>query len=166
MYLSDWFQHQLEASAEGFIWAVRQVPKDRQFVRPPLPLGEWPAARHALHLLYYERHVALPSMRQWLGGTGPARPSLSEEAAWRGSTDLDKLLENFREVRREQIELLARYDDSAWDEVRDALWGPVALRWVVTKTYQHTAEHTHDVLSMALFWDMFTSRTRLNKNVS
>lgn len=27
------------------------------------------------------------------------------------------------------------------------------MKWFVTKTFQHTAEHTHDVLSMALLWD-------------
>ena len=33
------------------------------------------------------------------------------------------------------------------------IWGPVTLSWVVSKTYQHTAEHTGDILRIALFWD-------------
>ncbi len=58
----------------------------------------------------------------------------------------------FRQVRAEQIALLPRVDRSAWEEPRDALWGAVTLRWVLTKTFQHTCEHTHDVLRMALWW--------------
>ena len=27
------------------------------------------------------------------------------------------------------------------------------LRWVVAKTYQHTAEHTSDILRIVLYWD-------------
>jgi hypothetical protein len=30
---------------------------------------------------------------------------------------------------------------------------------LMTKTYQHTNEHTHDVLRMALFWDTIRQRT-------
>ncbi|MBM2847059.1 MAG: hypothetical protein HW418_1, partial [Anaerolineales bacterium] len=51
-------------------------------------------------------------------------------------------------------------DDALWEETRRAVWGPVTLRWVVTKTYQHTAEHTHDVLSLALYWDAVAPRVR------
>jgi hypothetical protein len=29
---------------------------------------------------------------------------------------------------------------------------------VVSKAYQHTAEHTNDVLRIALFWDIFWAR--------
>jgi hypothetical protein len=36
----------------------------------------------------------------------------------------------------------------------DLFWGNVTLLWLVSKTFQHTAEHIHDVMSMALFWDM------------
>ncbi len=54
--------------------------------------------------------------------------------------------------RAEQIKLLAQFGSTAWEATRKAAWGEVTLRWLVTKTYQHTAEHTHDVLRMALFW--------------
>jgi len=156
MNLSPWFQQHLQTSADGFVWAVEQMPPERRFVPPPLPFGEWSAARHAFHLLFYERTIALPSMRQWLGGPPPATFGTSEETAWgdRAADDLEGLLAAFREIRTEQIGLLPQFDASAWDEPRSTVWGAVPLRWVVTKTYQHTAEHTHNVLSMALFWDM------------
>jgi len=59
-------------------------------------------------------------------------------------------------VRAEQIALLPRFENTLWEERRGALWGPVTLRWVVSKTYQHTCEHSHDVLRLALFWDFYT----------
>jgi hypothetical protein len=156
MNLSSWFQQQLQTSADGFVWAVKQMPPERRFASPPLLFGEWSAARHAFHMLFYERTIALPSMRQWLGGPPPAVFGTSEETAWRdrAANDLEGLLVAFREIRAEQIGLLSQYDGSAWDQTHSTVWGAMALRWVVTKTYQHTAEHTHNVLSMVLFWDM------------
>jgi DinB superfamily len=117
-------------------------------------LGEWSVVRHVFHLLAYEEHIALPSMRLWLGEPFPSIDHLDEDTLWQENTlDLQGLLEKFRAVRAAQIELLTNLPDTAWQETRDALWGSVTLRWVVTKTFQHTAEHIHDVLSLALFWD-------------
>jgi len=73
---------------------------------------------------------------------------------------VESLLAQFREIRAEQIALLLKFDDALWEETRRAVWGPVTLRWVVTKTYQHTAEHTHDVLSLALYWDAVVAHLR------
>jgi hypothetical protein len=83
-----------------------------------------------------------------------------EASASAGDDDLASILARFQKVRAEQIALLPQFSEAAWNERRDTpgVWGPVTLRWVVTKTYQHTAEHTHDVLRMALFWDMFVKR--------
>jgi hypothetical protein len=64
----------------------------------------------------------------------------------------------FRKVRAEQIALLEKFDEAIWDTTCEAIWGPVTLLWVVSKTYQHTAEHTSDVMRIGLFWDMFASR--------
>jgi hypothetical protein len=71
-------------------------------------------------------------------------------------------LAQFRKVRSEQLALLPQFKDSRWKETREAVWGPMALRWVVSKTYQHTAEHTNDVMQMALFWDRFEARRNAN----
>ncbi len=68
--------------------------------------------------------------------------------------DVRGILEQFRAVRAEQIALLPQFDDHLWHEARETeFWGTVNLRWVATKTYQHTSEHIHDVLRIALFWD-------------
>ena len=156
MNLSEWFSKQLDTSAEGFIWAVDQVPVERRFVAPPTGLGEWHVARHVFHMLYYEQVIVVPSMKQWLGIPFTFNEEeYNEDVAWGDGKDLEKLLADFRIVRAEQIMLLPRFHNELWHETRDAVWGSVTLKWVVTKTFQHTAEHTHDVLRMALFWDMF-----------
>ena len=159
MNLSHWFHDQLQASADGFVWGAEQVPIARLYLQPPEGLGEWTAARHVFHLLYYEQTIALLSMRQWLGAECPSTDGLDEDIAWNErKVNVESLLAHFRQVRAEQIALLQKFDDIAWHTTREAVWGPVTLLWVVSKTYQHTAEHTNDVMRIALFWDVFEAR--------
>lgn len=156
MKFSDWFREQLQAGADGFVWSAQQVPEDRRYVQPPGGLGEWSAARHVFHMLYYEQTIALPSMRQWLGGIIPTVDDSDEDVAWTNNQEsIENLLEQFRNVRAEQIALLPEFEEAAWNATRPAVWGPVTLLWVVSKTFQHTAEHTNDVMQMRLWWDEF-----------
>jgi hypothetical protein len=153
MDLSKWFYDQLQASADGFVWGAQQVPIARRNVRPPEALGEWTAARHIFHMVYYEQNIALPSMQRWLGKPLPAE-GMEEDTAWgEGSDDFESLLAEFKKVRDEQIQLLEKFDEQAWNSSCETVWGPVKLSWVVSKTYQHTAEHTSEILRIALFWD-------------
>lgn len=154
MDLSEWLPMQLRTGAEWFVWAVRQVPAAMLHTVPPPPLGEWPAARHAFHMLHYERTIALPSTRQWLDGEIPDLSGDDEVAAWGTGHDVEEVLAAFGAIREEQVALLSGVDAGAWEERRVTAWGALPLRWVVAKTYQHTCEHTHDVLSMALRWEM------------
>ena len=159
MNLAQWFRDQLQASADGFVWAAEQVPTARRILQPPAGLGEWTTARHIFHMVLYERTIALPSMEQWRGAECAPTDDVDEEAAWvKGQDAVESLLAQFRQVRAEQLALLPQFNDSRWEETRAAVWGPVTLRWVVSKTYQHTAEHTNDVMRIALFWDRFESR--------
>ncbi len=160
MNLSQWFRERLQTSADGFVWGVQQVPGARWYARPPEGLGEWSVARHAFHLGFYERTLALPSMRLWLEDVHPVTVAEEDEgAAWGdGQHDIDGLLAEFKAVRAEQVALVAQFDDAAWHAPRQAPWGEVTLLWVVSKTYQHTAEHTSDVLRIALFWDRAAAR--------
>ena len=154
MDLSQWFQEQLQVSAEGFIWSVLQVPAARRNLQPPRDLGEWSAARHTFHLLHYEQTIALPSMKQWLDGAMP--PSRDEDVAWiHNSESIENLLEQFRSVREEQIAILPKFEQAAWHAPRRTIWGIVPLLWVVSKTFQHIAEHTSDVLELRLWWDAY-----------
>lgn len=157
MNLSDWFAAQLTSSAEGFAWAVEQQPVERRQIEPPERLGDWPAARHIFHMYHYERELALPHMRYWLGGelpdyesyAGDDKPWEEEAKGW----SVERLLQAFRTIRAEQVALLPGFSESLWEEKHMSAWGRVTIRWIVTKTFQHTMEHTHDVLRMVLFWD-------------
>lgn len=160
MEISRWFQDQLLTSADGFMWAVGQVPEPRRNTEPPHGLGEWTALRHAFHLGFYDQTIALPNMGLWLGDKGlPIDPSEDEDEAWgKEHGDVETLLARFKKVRNDQITLLRKFSETAWNQTRDTGWGTVPLLWVVSKTYQHTAEHISDVLRIALFWDFFASR--------
>jgi hypothetical protein len=156
MNLSQWFHDQLQSSADGFVWGAEQVPEARRKIQPPAGLGEWSAARHVFHLVYYERTIALPGMQQWLGRELPPTEDLDEDVAWSQKQEtLESLLDQFRRVRAEQVALLPGFDEPAWHATRETVWGPMSLLWVVSKTYQHTAEHTNDILRIALFWDSY-----------
>jgi hypothetical protein len=147
MNYSQWFHEQLQAGADGFVWSAGQIPTARLYEQPPKALGKWSAARHVFHMLYYEKTVALPSMEQWLGGIVPPYDDADEDRAWADNQkNMEALLNQFRGVRAEQIALLPKFDPAAWISTREALWGPVTLLWVVSKTFQHTAEHTNDVM--------------------
>jgi len=154
MNLSKWFHDQLQSSADGFVWGALQVPNARRNIRPPEALGEWTAARHIFHMVFYEQNIALPSMQQWLGKACPLLEGVDEDIEWgEGSDNIESLLAEFKKVRDEQVQLLAKFDDLAWNSTCETIWGPVTLSWVVSKTYQHTAEHTSDIMRIALFWD-------------
>ena len=161
MDLADYFARQLTSTLEGFAGAIEQIPAERRHQSPPSPnrLGQWSPARHVFHLLTYEHEVALPSMRHWLGGPKPDDARfVNEDASWDAEgagQSIEAFLQQLRAVRAEQISLLPRFSSAAWETVRDPIpaWRPVTLRWIVTKTLQHTAEHTNDALRLVIFWD-------------
>ena len=156
MNLSEWFEDQLRSTLDGFVWAVHQLPRERWYMPPPAPLGEWSAAQHVFHMLDYEERLALPTMYQWIG----APAVLPEEVEVRKRQErppIEDLLAQFEKVRRTEIGLLSKFDASVWTTIRKTtFWGDVSLYWLVCKTYQHTAEHTHNVLGLTLFWDRIT----------
>lgn len=158
MELSQWFDYQLRSTLDGFIWAVRQVPQERLYTLPPTSLGEWSAAQHVFHLLDYEERLALPSMSQWLG-VPPAIPEEGDHSIEKAPPQVEEKLARFERVRQAEISLLSKFDHDAWGTVmRTTFWGDVSLFWLVCKTYQHTVEHTHNVLSLTLFWDTTIQR--------
>jgi len=153
MDLSQWFDYQLRSTLDGFTWAVNQLPKERWYTLPPPALGEWSAAQHVFHMLDYEERLALPSMVQWLG-VPPAIPEEAEHETKKSQLPIEELLSRFEKVRELEIGLLPKFDETAWNSVeRTTFWGDVSLYWLVCKTYQHTLEHMHNILSMKLFWN-------------
>jgi len=156
MELSKWFEDQLRSTLEGFIWAVQQLPKERLYSLPPTALGDWSASQHVWHMLDYEKNLAFPSMHQWLG----APPALrKEESEKRNPPAVQEMLAEFEQVRQAEIVLLSKFDDVTWNSNQNTtFWGEVSLFWLVSKTYQHTLEHTHDLLRLVLFWDRILKR--------
>ena len=156
MELPKWFEYQLQSTRDGLIWAVRQLPVERMYIIPPalLGLGEWSAAQHVFHMLEYEEKLFLPSMQQWLGAP-PAVDTRIEQ----GLPSVEEMLAQFDHVRREEINLLPHFSPGTWDsKQKTTFWGEVNLSWLICKTYQHTLEHTHDILSLVLFWDRRIAR--------
>ena len=155
---SDFFADQLRVSADQLTWAARQVPEARRWLSP----GKgWSAARIVYHMAYYEREIAAPAMRLWLGGP-PVDDSRfdAEDGEWEreGQTmTYDALLDAFARGRAEQAALAPRLA-GLWDAARPTGWDmpgvePTTLRWVVSKTIQHTFEHSNELMRMSLFWD-------------
>jgi hypothetical protein len=161
MDASALFERQLSANTEAFAWAVGQVPPERLFLTPPRLLGEWPAARQAFHLLYYEREVALPSTHLWAGGSYPTFDGYNEQFAWDAwDRDIEAVLAEFAGVREGQLEVFRQVDEAAWDQERDTPWGHRSLYWVASKTLQHAFEHTNAVLKTALLWEHYERRSQ------
>ena len=158
MDLSQWFDYQLRSTLDGFIWAVHQVPKERLYTLPPTPLGEWSAAQHVFHMLEYEERFALPSMYQWLG-VPPGIPEEGEKGIEQNPPQIEEKLSQFERVREAEISMLPKFDSITWSTIqKTTFWGDVSLYWLVCKTYQHTVEHTHNVLGLTLFWDRTINR--------
>ncbi len=154
---ANWFRLQLQSSADGFVWAFGQLPKDYHFLMPPNPdyMGTWPPIRHIWHVAGYERCLVIPSMRQWFETPVP------NDIIWDDSNQgfaaaqeagLQGIVEHFLQVRRQQIEMLDELTNVDWEAARATLWGNQPLKMIVTKTYQHTFEHADTLLRMALWW--------------
>ncbi|HEX9035622.1 MAG TPA: DinB family protein [Ktedonobacterales bacterium] len=156
---SDYFADQLRVTAEQFAWAALQIPDARRFVAQE---GRWCAARVIFHITNYERLTVAPSMRLWEGGPPVDDSPLDDEPLdWErkgARTTYDDLISAFRAGRADQIALASRLV-GRWDETRDSPWTlkdapPITLRWVVTKTLQHTFEHSDELLRIRLYTDM------------
>jgi len=89
------------------------------------------------------------------GLTGSAEGDAAlEEANWKHGEgqEMQAMIAEFKKLRAEQLSLLQHFPEHAWREEREALWGPRPLTWVVAKTYQHTLEHTDEILRAYLWW--------------
>lgn len=160
MQLSQWLHQQIQASTDGFLWAVEQIPPERHYLSPRP--DRWSVARIVYHLLRYDQYIGLPTMRQWTGEerstaglTGSAEGDAAlEEANWQQGEghEMQSTLTALKALRADQLALMQQFPESAWSEERNALWGPVTLKWAVTKTYQHTLEHTDEILRFYLWW--------------
>ena len=151
----SWYLEQLRSLGQLFNWSIEQVPTERLVLSPPPPLGEWSTMRHVFHMVYNESNIVIPRLSQWQGGPTPPGGPYEEDAAWSSIKDPSTLLEEFNAIRAKQIDQITEMDANLLSEVRETTMGPATLKWVLTKSIQHTAEHINDILRMALFWDWF-----------
>lgn len=158
----DWFCTQLRASADGLVWAVEQCAGQTAV--------DWQAALafydtqapdwHLRHVIQYERRLALPAMKTWLGAPLPPVGDWEAEVWERdGSQDLDDLIRDFRAVRGQQMTLLPQFSNEDWEMCRPVYWGVESLSTVLTRTYQHTLAHTDTLLRLFL-WSQMGSKYR------
>jgi DinB family protein len=156
---SDFFAEQLRVTANQFIWAARRIPEAQRHVAPE---GRWCAGRIIFHITNYERLTVVPSMRLWAGGPAVDDSPLDDEPVdWERKgkrMTYNDLISGFEAIRAEQVALISQLI-GRWDETRDSPWTlkdapPITLRWVVTKTIQHTFEHSDELLRMGLYADM------------
>ena len=159
MQQSQWFYQQIQASTQGFLWAIEQIPQERHFV---LPRAErWSLARILYHMVQYDLLIGLPTLRQWRGESyalagmsgDQKEDAAREEANWRNGEGqiVPEMIATFKDLRADQLVLLQQFQEPDWNEARTTLWGPVILKWFVVKTYQHTLEHTDEILRMYLW---------------
>src|SRR5450631_2847369 len=130
------FQEQLRTSMDEFLWAVSLIPLERLYL-VPRP-DRWPVARLLFHLVSYERKIALPTMRQWLGEPKPQAGSQEEDAQkeerlWNNGEEheLTAMIEDLKEVRGQEIELLNQLSEESLLEEQNVIWGKRSLAWVV-----------------------------------
>ena len=74
---------------------------------------------------------------------------LQEVGAWQQEQrSVEELLQQFQTFRHQTIELISTLSEDEWEKPREeAFWNkPLTIQWTVTKAWQHTLEHTHDVL--------------------
>lgn len=154
-----WFQTQLQASADGFVWAFEQINPEQWHRLPPDAsyMGTWTPLRHVWHVTGYEEMIVVPAMQAWCGQPMPDGEKWQDDddafaAALAAGLTADAMIARFRAVRQQQIDLLDELTSIDWEAPRPTLWGNQPLKMVVTKTYQHTFEHGDTLLRMALWW--------------
>ena len=159
MEVREWFSQLLSGSTDSLLWAVELIPHEQCYTAPRP--GRWSTARIVFHLICYEQRIALPTMRQWRDAPRPVvgtseEDAAREEAEWDDGKGhiMKDMMKEFRQGRAEQLALLMQLPSSSWQETREAIWKPVSLQWVLTKTYQHTLEHTDEILRAYLWGKM------------
>lgn len=155
----SWFHTQLQASADGFVWAFEQIATDHWNRLPPDAsyMGTWTPLRHVWHVTGYEEMIVVPAMQEWCGQPLPDGEGWQDDddafaAAVAAGLTADAIIARFRAVRQQQLDLLDELTSIDWEAPRPTLWGNQPLKMVVTKTYQHTFEHGDTLLRMALWW--------------
>ena len=134
------------------------IPAERREAKPPSKLGKWTAAIGSFHILYYEREVALPSVRLWADSAYPSFEGYDEPAEWGEGHGCESILSEIRSVRQQIVALWGRSTRRTGRKSKRTPWGNKTLYWVASKTYQHGIEHLSNVLRTAMLWEHYAGR--------
>ncbi len=151
-------------------WALCSLPRERWAVLPPAGLSDWPALRHARHLMLRETHLTLPAVRHVVGDGSDALPSTARlehaDAAWDPEIAVESaedIVRSIGEARFELLQCLEAAPDEAWERPLPPAWcgardtvgfeKAIRLDWLMLHAHQHELEHLAVIWRVALYWD-------------
>lgn len=159
----------LRASLEMLQWALQLIPDGWTHRSPggtlsPEP-GAWSAAMNLAHLATYEETFPAAVLEDLLGGgNGLGRVSSLDEGTFAAqsmalaSEPIPTILGRLQAARENEIELARQFTAAAFTAPATAAWGGTGMgppRWsparVLAKTVQHTFEHGHAIMTIAVF---------------
>ena len=125
-------------------------------------LGEWSALSVLIHLVVYEEIIAYPEMRRFIYNENPVfdeKTYKNEENKLLTEKDFLIVLKRFQEIRDKQIDLLHSCSNETLNkEIKNTIWGPQHLNFVINKTIQHTMSHGSKLYAKLIFWDNYWKR--------
>lgn len=170
MNQSEFLIQQLQASADAFLWTVSQIPTGRYNVIPLPTFGEHSVLRLVYHLVWMERNLVVPIVRQWVTDTefdpDPYTGSLEEKTWMSNDMSMQALLEDFSARNTLQLRLIKGLNEADWHKRKRTPWGYYSLHWLTASTLQRRMESTNILLKMSLYWDIYLDmqeQTRLDE---
>lgn len=169
MVSRDFFIDQLRSTTDALEWSFfldesknTEIPPFDSFSKRLFPenepfgryYGTWSRTKLLFHLVHYEEHIALPSMKVWIGGEPPKEEDIpKEEDFWTDESHHTNLIQKLKKFRKEQVEVIKQLNDEQWDETKSTIWGERSIEWIVSKTIQHSFEHGNKMMRHGLFWE-------------
>lgn len=123
--------------------------KSPEDLRRPSSDGGWGAIEHLAHLRDWEE-VALARVRAVLGQDRPELPAYDDDL-WPIERDYsnrngERMVSEFTQMRGEIIDALEGADAETWERTGiHGVAGQVTLRWLLTRQYDHAADHIRQV---------------------
>jgi hypothetical protein len=123
--------------------------KTQEDLRRPASDGGWGAIEHLAHLRDWEE-VALDRVRAVLGQDRPELPAFDDDL-WPIERDYsnrnaERMAAEFAQMRGDLVAAVERAPAAAWErEGIHGVAGPITLRWLLTRQYDHAADHIRQV---------------------
>lgn len=170
MQHKEFLTKQLRSTAEAVIWTTSQIPTGRYNVIPLPAFGEHSVLRLVYHLVWTERNLAVPIVRQWVTNTEfdaePFTGSLEEKTWETNDMSMKELMEDFSTRNALQLRLISGLEEDDWHKRRRTPWGYYSLYWMTANVIQRRMETTNTLMKMSLYWDIYLDmqeQTRLDE---